>query len=86
MLYCNISVLQVWSLTLIIWPLIIFIIIAVTRRQFPPIVKETCKLKKKPAAFIHAVKILYGLRIIDGKPIDSSAKLRRVLHVSVIYH
>uniref|UniRef100_A0A3P8W266 ATP binding cassette subfamily A member 12 n=1 Tax=Cynoglossus semilaevis TaxID=244447 RepID=A0A3P8W266_CYNSE len=33
---------QVWSLTLIIWPLIIFIIIAVTRRQFPPIVKETC--------------------------------------------
>ncbi|XP_053295252.1 uncharacterized protein abca12 isoform X4 [Pleuronectes platessa] len=31
-----------WSLTLIIWPLIIFIIIAVTRNQFPPVVKETC--------------------------------------------
>ncbi|XP_060944020.1 uncharacterized protein abca12 [Limanda limanda] len=31
-----------WSLTLIIWPLIIFIIIAVTRNQFPPIIKETC--------------------------------------------
>ncbi|XP_034550567.1 uncharacterized protein abca12 [Notolabrus celidotus] len=31
-----------WSLTLIIWPLIIFIIIAVTRHQFPPIVKNTC--------------------------------------------
>uniref|UniRef100_A0A671U5T1 ATP binding cassette subfamily A member 12 n=1 Tax=Sparus aurata TaxID=8175 RepID=A0A671U5T1_SPAAU len=31
-----------WSLTLIVWPLIIFIIIAVTRNQFPPVVKETC--------------------------------------------
>ncbi|KAM4558332.1 uncharacterized protein abca12 [Odontesthes bonariensis] len=31
-----------WSLTLIAWPLIIFIIIAVTRNQFPPIVRETC--------------------------------------------
>ncbi|XP_040913792.1 ATP-binding cassette sub-family A member 12 [Toxotes jaculatrix] len=31
-----------WSLTLISWPLIIFIIIAVTRNQFPPIVRETC--------------------------------------------
>ncbi|XP_059199203.1 glucosylceramide transporter ABCA12 [Centropristis striata] len=31
-----------WSLTLIIWPLIIFIIIAVTRNQFPPIIKDTC--------------------------------------------
>ncbi|XP_035533108.1 ATP-binding cassette sub-family A member 12 [Morone saxatilis] len=31
-----------WSLTLIIWPLIIFIIIAVTRNQFPPVVKDTC--------------------------------------------
>ncbi|XP_073329250.1 uncharacterized protein abca12 [Pagrus major] len=31
-----------WSLTLIVWPLIIFIIIAVTRQQFPPVVKETC--------------------------------------------
>lgn len=34
---------QLWSLTLIVWPLIIFIIIAVTRNQFPPVVKETCK-------------------------------------------
>ncbi|KAM9710193.1 uncharacterized protein abca12 isoform 2-T2 [Menidia menidia] len=31
-----------WSVTLIAWPLVIFIIIAVTRHQFPPIVKETC--------------------------------------------
>ncbi|XP_069010699.1 uncharacterized protein abca12 [Embiotoca jacksoni] len=31
-----------WSLTLITWPLIIFILIAVTRNQFPPIVRETC--------------------------------------------
>ncbi|XP_071316090.1 ATP-binding cassette sub-family A member 13 [Trachinotus anak] len=31
-----------WSLTLIIWPLIIFIILAVTRIQFPPVVKDTC--------------------------------------------
>ncbi|XP_041662328.1 ATP-binding cassette sub-family A member 12 [Cheilinus undulatus] len=31
-----------WSLTLIIWPLVIFIIIAVTRHQFPPIVKPPC--------------------------------------------
>ncbi|XP_042350102.1 glucosylceramide transporter ABCA12 [Plectropomus leopardus] len=31
-----------WSLTLIIWPLIIFIIIAVTRDQFPPVLKDTC--------------------------------------------
>lgn len=34
---------QLWSLTLIIWPLIIFIIIAVTRTHFPPILKDTCK-------------------------------------------
>ncbi|XP_029967302.1 uncharacterized protein abca12 isoform X2 [Salarias fasciatus] len=32
----------VWSLTLIIWPLIIFIIVAVTRNQFPPILRDTC--------------------------------------------
>ncbi|XP_044072836.1 LOW QUALITY PROTEIN: glucosylceramide transporter ABCA12 [Siniperca chuatsi] len=32
----------IWSLTLIIWPLIIFIIIAVTRNQFPPVIKDTC--------------------------------------------
>ncbi|XP_049449723.1 glucosylceramide transporter ABCA12 isoform X17 [Epinephelus fuscoguttatus] len=31
-----------WSLTLVIWPLIIFIIIAVTRNQFPPVIKDTC--------------------------------------------
>lgn len=31
-----------WSLTLIIWPLVIFIIIAVTRNQFPPLIKDTC--------------------------------------------
>ncbi|KAK2839662.1 hypothetical protein Q5P01_013402 [Channa striata] len=31
-----------WSLTLLIWPLFIFIIIAVTRHQFPPIIKDTC--------------------------------------------
>ncbi|CAJ1079858.1 uncharacterized protein abca12 [Xyrichtys novacula] len=31
-----------WSLTLVIWPLIIFIIVAVTRHQFPPQVKPTC--------------------------------------------
>ncbi|XP_023284363.1 ATP-binding cassette sub-family A member 12 [Seriola lalandi dorsalis] len=31
-----------WSLTLIAWPLVIFIIIAVTRNQFPPVVKDTC--------------------------------------------
>ncbi|XP_037646002.1 uncharacterized protein abca12 isoform X7 [Sebastes umbrosus] len=31
-----------WSLTLIIWPVIIFMIIAVTRKQFPPVIKETC--------------------------------------------
>nr|XP_046260291.1 glucosylceramide transporter ABCA12 [Scatophagus argus] len=36
-----------WSLTLIIWPLIIFIIIAVTRNQFPPIVKETCYVEPR---------------------------------------
>ncbi|XP_044222425.1 glucosylceramide transporter ABCA12 [Thunnus albacares] len=32
----------VWSLTLIIWPLIIFIIIAVTRNQFPAVIRDTC--------------------------------------------
>ncbi|XP_070770245.1 uncharacterized protein abca12 [Enoplosus armatus] len=32
----------IWSLTLIIWPLIIFIIIAVTRNQFPPVIRDTC--------------------------------------------
>ncbi|XP_072301164.1 glucosylceramide transporter ABCA12-like [Eucyclogobius newberryi] len=32
----------VWSLTLILWPIIIFIIIAVTRHQFPPVLRQTC--------------------------------------------
>lgn len=36
-------VLQLWSLTLVAWPLIIFIIIAVTRNQFPPVQKDICK-------------------------------------------
>uniref|UniRef100_A0A7N8XRX6 ATP-binding cassette, sub-family A (ABC1), member 12 n=1 Tax=Mastacembelus armatus TaxID=205130 RepID=A0A7N8XRX6_9TELE len=31
-----------WSLTLIIWPLGIFIILAVTRNQFPPLAKDPC--------------------------------------------
>ncbi|XP_033990287.1 uncharacterized protein abca12 isoform X2 [Trematomus bernacchii] len=31
-----------WSLTLVAWPLIIFIIIAVTRNQFPPVQKDIC--------------------------------------------
>ncbi|TMS06801.1 ATP-binding cassette sub-family A member 12 [Larimichthys crocea] len=31
-----------WSLTLIIWPLIIFIIVAVTRNQYPPIIRDAC--------------------------------------------
>ncbi|XP_072571334.1 uncharacterized protein abca12 isoform X2 [Paramormyrops kingsleyae] len=32
----------VWSLALIIWPLIIFIILAITRSKFPPIMKNPC--------------------------------------------
>uniref|UniRef100_A0A3Q2QFZ9 ATP binding cassette subfamily A member 12 n=1 Tax=Fundulus heteroclitus TaxID=8078 RepID=A0A3Q2QFZ9_FUNHE len=31
-----------WSITLIVWPLIIFILIAVTRDHFRPIVRDTC--------------------------------------------
>ncbi|XP_015235444.1 PREDICTED: ATP-binding cassette sub-family A member 12 [Cyprinodon variegatus] len=31
-----------WSITLITWPLIIFILIAVTRHHFAPVVKDTC--------------------------------------------
>ncbi|XP_071381008.1 uncharacterized protein abca12 [Centroberyx affinis] len=31
-----------WSLTLIIWPLVIFIILAITRNQFPPQMKDSC--------------------------------------------
>ncbi|XP_048861944.1 glucosylceramide transporter ABCA12 isoform X2 [Brienomyrus brachyistius] len=32
----------VWSLALIIWPLIIFIILAITRSKFPPVLKNAC--------------------------------------------
>ncbi|XP_061548446.1 glucosylceramide transporter ABCA12 [Phycodurus eques] len=32
----------VWSLTLIIWPLIIFIIVAVTRDHYPPVLHDAC--------------------------------------------
>uniref|UniRef100_A0A3Q1F1V9 ATP-binding cassette, sub-family A (ABC1), member 12 n=1 Tax=Acanthochromis polyacanthus TaxID=80966 RepID=A0A3Q1F1V9_9TELE len=31
-----------WSLTLIVWPLVIFILIAVTRSHFPPVITDTC--------------------------------------------
>ncbi|KAL6484338.1 hypothetical protein MHYP_G00063830 [Metynnis hypsauchen] len=31
-----------WSLSLLIWPLVIFIILAITRSQFPPIIKDPC--------------------------------------------
>ncbi|XP_049340929.1 glucosylceramide transporter ABCA12 [Astyanax mexicanus] len=31
-----------WSLALLIWPLVIFIILAVTRSQFPPVIKDSC--------------------------------------------
>ncbi|XP_036428567.1 uncharacterized protein LOC118809395 [Colossoma macropomum] len=31
-----------WSLSLLIWPLVIFIILAITRSQFPPTIKDTC--------------------------------------------
>ncbi|MEQ2251418.1 hypothetical protein ILYODFUR_010724, partial [Ilyodon furcidens] len=31
-----------WSMTLVAWPLVIFILIAVTRVHFPAIVKDTC--------------------------------------------
>ncbi|XP_041938363.1 uncharacterized protein abca12 isoform X4 [Alosa sapidissima] len=31
-----------WSLALLIWPLVIFIILAITRSQFPPKIKDTC--------------------------------------------
>ncbi|XP_036065527.1 uncharacterized protein abca12 isoform X2 [Oryzias melastigma] len=31
-----------WTLTLISWPVLIFIIMAVTRHQFPPIVRDAC--------------------------------------------
>ncbi|XP_074154864.1 glucosylceramide transporter ABCA12 [Sminthopsis crassicaudata] len=33
-----------WSLVLILWPVIIFIILAITRTKFPPIAKPTCYL------------------------------------------
>ncbi|XP_076849875.1 uncharacterized protein abca12 [Brachyhypopomus gauderio] len=32
----------VWSVILLIWPLVIFIILAVTRSQFPPVLKGAC--------------------------------------------
>ncbi|XP_027022078.2 uncharacterized protein abca12 [Tachysurus fulvidraco] len=32
----------VWSLVLLIWPVVIFIILAITRSQFPPILKDPC--------------------------------------------
>ncbi|KAJ3592037.1 hypothetical protein NHX12_007167 [Muraenolepis orangiensis] len=31
-----------WSLTVIIWPIVIFIILAVTRKQFPPVMRQPC--------------------------------------------
>ncbi|XP_061579710.1 glucosylceramide transporter ABCA12 [Cololabis saira] len=31
-----------WSLTLIAWPLVVFILIAVTRNQFPAVVRDAC--------------------------------------------
>ncbi|XP_065108171.1 uncharacterized protein abca12 [Paramisgurnus dabryanus] len=31
-----------WSVALLIWPLVIFIILAITRSQFPPKLKDTC--------------------------------------------
>ncbi|KAG7463948.1 hypothetical protein MATL_G00182090 [Megalops atlanticus] len=31
-----------WSVALIVWPLVIFIILAITRSQFPPEPKDTC--------------------------------------------
>ncbi|XP_072542326.1 glucosylceramide transporter ABCA12 [Salminus brasiliensis] len=31
-----------WSLALLIWPLVIFIILAITRSKFPPNIKDTC--------------------------------------------
>uniref|UniRef100_A0A674P497 ATP-binding cassette, sub-family A (ABC1), member 12 n=1 Tax=Takifugu rubripes TaxID=31033 RepID=A0A674P497_TAKRU len=36
-----------WSLTLITWPLVIFIIIAVTRSNFPPVLKDTCYVEPR---------------------------------------
>ncbi|XP_061827926.1 glucosylceramide transporter ABCA12-like [Nerophis lumbriciformis] len=40
--WLNVTRNPVWSLTLIIWPVIIFIIVAVTRNNFPPDLKSTC--------------------------------------------
>nr|XP_057937662.1 glucosylceramide transporter ABCA12 [Doryrhamphus excisus] len=37
----------VWSLTLIIWPVVIFIIIAVTRSHFPPLLRDTCYVEPR---------------------------------------
>ncbi|XP_068184478.1 uncharacterized protein [Antennarius striatus] len=37
----------IWSVTLVAWPVIIFVIIAVTRHQFPPVIKEACYVKPR---------------------------------------
>ncbi|KAJ8396358.1 hypothetical protein AAFF_G00019350 [Aldrovandia affinis] len=31
-----------WSVALLVWPLVIFIILAITRSQFPPKLRQTC--------------------------------------------
>ncbi|KAM8855240.1 uncharacterized protein abca12 [Spinachia spinachia] len=36
-----------WSVTLVLWPLIIFIIIAVARKSFPPVQKDTCFVRPR---------------------------------------
>ncbi|XP_031714357.1 ATP-binding cassette sub-family A member 12 [Anarrhichthys ocellatus] len=36
-----------WSVTLILWPLTLFIIIGVARKSFPPITKETCFVRPR---------------------------------------
>ncbi|XP_057709211.1 glucosylceramide transporter ABCA12-like isoform X1 [Corythoichthys intestinalis] len=37
----------VWSLTLIVWPLIIFIIVAVTRQYYPPKLQNSCYVEPR---------------------------------------
>ncbi|KAL6100670.1 abca12 [Pungitius sinensis] len=36
-----------WSVTLLVWPLIIFIIIAVARKSFPPLQRDTCFVRPR---------------------------------------
>nr|XP_040057060.1 ATP-binding cassette sub-family A member 12 [Gasterosteus aculeatus aculeatus] len=36
-----------WSVTLLLWPLVIFIIIAVARKSFPPVQKDTCFVRPR---------------------------------------